>query len=115
MGCYRCGARQVDPVRGASPWRRGVRGGEQVLVCPECQRDRDWTAELDQCPGCGSTALVRRLGTTVCRGCGREWTQAPTAADHIGRDGRTELQREVAAALDRAFGRAEQKMPQSPA
>jgi hypothetical protein len=114
MGCYRCGARQVDPVRGASPWRRGVRLGEQVLVCPDCQRDRDWTAELDQCPGCGSTALVRRLGMTVCRGCGREWTQAATATPTpTQRDGRTELQMEVAAALDRAFGRAHQNSPQS--
>ena len=32
MPCYRCGTRQVDPVRGHSPWRRGVKGDEQVLV-----------------------------------------------------------------------------------
>ena len=32
MPCYRCGARQVDPVRGHSPWRRGVKDDEQVLV-----------------------------------------------------------------------------------
>ncbi|MET0740092.1 MAG: hypothetical protein ABWZ26_00890, partial [Candidatus Nanopelagicales bacterium] len=74
----------------------------------------DWTADLDQCSGCGSTALVRRLGLTVCRACGREWTQAPTESTRDPeRDGRTELQREVAAALERAFGRADQISPQS--
>jgi hypothetical protein len=67
--CYRCGARQDDPVRGASPWRRGVRADEQVLICPDCQQHSSWQDELDRCPVCGSTALIRRLGTTVCRDC----------------------------------------------
>ncbi|HEX6327824.1 MAG TPA: hypothetical protein VFZ72_14735 [Jiangellaceae bacterium] len=67
--CYRCGARQTDPVRGTSPWRRGVRADEQVLVCPDCQQNSSWLDDLDRCPVCGSTALFRRLGATVCREC----------------------------------------------
>jgi hypothetical protein len=67
--CYRCGARQIDPVRGTSPWRRGVRADEQVLVCPDCQQNSSWLDDLDRCPVCGSTALFRRLGATVCREC----------------------------------------------
>jgi hypothetical protein len=72
MPCHRCGARQTDPVRGASPWRRGVRRGEQVLVCPDCQRGRDWTADLARCGACGSSRLVRVLGRTECKDCGAE-------------------------------------------
>jgi len=49
MPCYRCGARQVDPDRGESPWRRGVRADRQVLICPGCQSSFDWVAELDHC------------------------------------------------------------------
>ena len=71
MPCYRCGARQVDPVRGqVSPWRRGVKGDEQVLICPACQAAADWTGDLDKCPQCGSVHLVRRLGEVECRDCG---------------------------------------------
>lgn len=70
MPCELCGARQTDPVRGASPWKRGVRAGVQVLICPECQAGRDWAGELDPCPACGSTALVKALGETRCRSCG---------------------------------------------
>jgi len=77
MPCHRCGARQTDPVRGASPWRRGVRAGEQVLVCPECQKDRDWTADLARCASCGSARLVRVLGNTQCKDCGAEDQVAP--------------------------------------
>jgi hypothetical protein len=69
MPCYRCGARQVDPVRGQSPWKRGVRGDQQVLVCPDCQAAHEWTADLDRCAKCGSTRLVRRLGEAECRDC----------------------------------------------
>lgn len=71
MPCHSCGARQTDPVRGASPWKRGVRGGVQVLICPDCQLDPDWARDLDRCPACGSTALIRTLGDTSCRGCAR--------------------------------------------
>jgi hypothetical protein len=71
MPCYRCGARQVDPARGPSPWKRGVRGSRQVLICPQCQSGRDWASDLDRCPQCGSVRLVRRLGDAECRDCGQ--------------------------------------------
>jgi hypothetical protein len=70
MPCYRCGARQVDPDRGESPWKRGVRADRQVLVCPACQSSVDWAGELDRCPVCSSVHLVRRLGEVECRDCG---------------------------------------------
>jgi hypothetical protein len=70
MPCYRCGARQVDPDRGESPWKRGVRADRQVLICPACQSSVDWAAELDRCPVCSSVHLVRRLGEAECRDCG---------------------------------------------
>src|SRR4051794_30864693 len=69
MPCYRCGARQTDPGKGPSPWKRGVIHDEQVLVCPECQAAHDWVADLDRCTSCGSTMLVRSLGETRCRAC----------------------------------------------
>jgi hypothetical protein len=70
MPCYRCGTRQVDPDRGESPWKRGVRAGHQILVCPACQASVNWAAELDRCPVCESAHLVRRLGEVECRDCG---------------------------------------------
>jgi ribosomal protein L37AE/L43A len=70
MPCYRCGTRQVDPARGSSPWLRGVRADRQVLICPDCQADGGWLTELDRCPACTSTHLVRRLGEVECRDCG---------------------------------------------
>jgi hypothetical protein len=70
MPCYRCGVRQVDPDRGESPWRRGVRDDRQVLICPACQSSFDWMADLDRCPVCSSVHLVRRLGEVECRDCG---------------------------------------------
>jgi hypothetical protein len=70
MACYRCGMRQVDPARGHSPWQRGVRDDQQVLICPTCQGMHDWKADLDQCGRCGSVRLVRRLGEVECRDCG---------------------------------------------
>jgi hypothetical protein len=78
MACYRCGTRQVDPARGHSPWQRGVRSDQQVLICPTCQGIHDWKADLDQCGRCGSVRLVRRLGETECRDCG--FVPAPEAA-----------------------------------
>jgi hypothetical protein len=78
MPCYRCGARQVDPGRGESPWRRGVRADRQVLICPDCQSSVDWLAELDRCPVCASAHLVRRLGEVECRDCG--FVSEPTDA-----------------------------------
>ena len=70
MPCYRCGARQVDPDRGESPWKRGVRADRQILICPACQSSVDWVGELDQCPVCASVHMVRRLGEVECRDCG---------------------------------------------
>ena len=70
MPCYRCGVRQTDPGRGPSPWKRGVRRDSQVLICPGCQADADWTADLDRCARCASVHLVRRLGEVECRDCG---------------------------------------------
>lgn len=106
MGCYVCGARQTDPARGDSPWQRGVAGGEQVLGCPDCQASGSWVASLDRCAACGSTALVRRLGETVCRACGHTGDAVPPDSPPPRQAAeRAELAAEVAAALDRAFGR----------
>jgi hypothetical protein len=84
MACYRCGTRQVDPVRGHSPWQRGVRGNQQVLICPTCQGIHDWKTDLDQCGRCGSVRLVRRLGEAECRDCGHVATpEAAAVAEAI--------------------------------
>jgi hypothetical protein len=80
MPCYRCGARQVDPDRGESPWKRGVRADRQVLICPACQSSVDWSAELDRCPVCSSVHLVRRLGEAECRDCGDVREPSPSPA-----------------------------------
>ena len=101
MPCYRCHQRQADPIKGPSPWKRGVVDGEQVLVCPDCQRGRDWQAELDHCDECGSAQLVRVLGDTRCKACG-----------HITADGAPDraaprdegLAADVSDALARRFG-----------
>ncbi|NRQ31112.1 hypothetical protein HII36_04580 [Nonomuraea sp. NN258] len=103
MPCYRCGARQTDPVRGASPWKRGVRDETQVLICPDCQRLHD--LDLDTCGTCGSTTLICRLGEVECRSCGavrmaRSDALAGTVAPPPG------LSAEVEAALNRVLGRA---------
>ncbi|HEU5034482.1 MAG TPA: hypothetical protein VFT62_06965 [Mycobacteriales bacterium] len=99
MPCYRCGARQSDPGKGPSPWKRGVIHDEQVLVCPDCQRTHDWVADLDRCESCGSTMLVRALGETRCRQC--SFTK-PAAGEPAG-SGDARLADEVAAALRRHF------------
>ncbi len=111
MPCYRCQRRQDDPARGASPWKRGVLAGEQVLVCPDCQRGRDWTAELDRCGKCGSTTLVRTLGETVCRSCGISGTSTAPALSAASMPESTNpegsaLSEEVRAALDRVLRRS---------
>jgi hypothetical protein len=105
VGCLRCGRRQVDPASGPSPWKRGVRRGLQVLVCPECQTD-GWTDLLDHCGGCGSTALVRRLGEASCRACGAVDEVVASSVDGL-RDsstGRDALAADVASAVDRVLG-----------
>jgi ribosomal protein L40E len=116
MPCYRCGTRQVDPVRGHSPWRRAVQHDEQVLVCPKCQATGDWTADMDKCPKCGSVHLVRRLGEVECRDCG---AVVPPTAEPAAGPGPTSppgqavpggrapgLSEEVALALERVLGRS---------
>jgi hypothetical protein len=82
MPCYRCGSRQVDPDRGESPWKRGVRDDRQVLVCPACQASFDWMADLDRCQVCGSPHLVRRLGEVECKDCGS--VREPAAVPAVG-------------------------------
>ncbi|MEQ4725446.1 hypothetical protein [Nonomuraea sp. B19D2] len=104
MPCYRCGARQTDPVRGASPWQRGVRKETQVLICPDCQRLHD--LDLDSCSTCGSAALICRLGEVECRSCGAvrmARSDALTASSVAPPPG---LSAEVEAALNRVLGRA---------
>jgi hypothetical protein len=105
MGCVVCGARQTDPARGASPWQRGVVRGVQVLGCPGCQKSGAWAAALDRCASCGSTALVRRLGETVCRSCGHAGDGVPAESAAGAPPGSGSLADEVSAALDRFFGR----------
>ncbi|HVE97929.1 MAG TPA: hypothetical protein VNA12_01990 [Mycobacteriales bacterium] len=102
MPCYRCARVQTDPGRGASPWKRGVVRDEQVLVCPDCQAQHDWMADLDTCAGCGSTRLVRSLGATRCQQCGH-------VADDTEPGGPTTpvpgpLAAQVSAALRKVFG-----------
>ena len=98
MPCYRCSARQTDPDRGASPWRRGVVGGEQVLVCPACQAAYDWRSDLDRCEACGAAELGKRLGIVTCRGCGFEAQAAGGAAGRA-----PGLADDVAEAIERTF------------
>lgn len=112
MPCVWCLARQTDPGRGPSPWKSGVRAERQVLICPDCQRDRDWTADLDRCAACGSTMLGRRLGETRCRGCGHVGPgmsagddPAPGSTSAARPDDAADLADEVAAALARLFHR----------
>ncbi|MPZ91900.1 MAG: hypothetical protein GEU68_09770 [Actinobacteria bacterium] len=77
MPCYRCGRIQTDPVKGASPWGRGVVEGAQILICPECQTsDPEWPRSLDACPRCGGTRLSVVMGSIVCRSCNADWTGA---------------------------------------
>lgn len=105
MGCHVCGTRQTDPVRGASPWQRGVVGGVHVLGCPACQASGECAKVLDRCAACGSTALLRRLGETACRACGHvgDGVAADGAPPPPERDAAASLSDEVAAALDRMF------------
>jgi hypothetical protein len=103
MPCFRCGARQTDPIRGASPWKRGVRDERQVLVCPQCQATAEWTTDLDRCTTCHSPALVCRLGEIECRDCGHVRTaDRPTDPVAPGAPG---LSEEVEAALSRVLRR----------
>jgi len=109
MPCYRCGVRQSDPERGKSPWRRGVRHDQLVLVCPACQESGDWTADLESCTRCGSAHLIRRLGQVECLDCGLvrepESVLVPSPAGARDIEGDATLAEEVGRALDRLLGR----------
>ncbi len=113
MPCYRCGTRQVDPDRGESPWRRGVRGDRQVLICPGCQTAADWAAELDRCQVCASIRLVRRLGEVECRDCGAVGQRAEAGgSDGSMADGAAAgLADEVERALAKVLGPSRQRPP----
>jgi hypothetical protein len=101
MPCYLCAARQTDPGKGPSDWKRGVVRGAQVLVCPSCQLGHDWTADLDRCAACDSTMLVRALGETRCKACG----SARVVDDGRGGSPADQtLAADVSAALRRHFG-----------
>ncbi|MEU4574854.1 hypothetical protein ACBI99_08735 [Nonomuraea sp. ATR24] len=106
MPCYRCGARQTDPVRGASPWKRAVRRERQVLICPDCQRLHD--LDLESCGSCGSTSMICRLGEVECRSCGAVRTARALVDPEalIGSGAPPGLSAEVEAALNRVLGRA---------
>jgi hypothetical protein len=114
MPCYRCGTRQVDPDRGQSPWKRGVRAERQVLICPGCQASFDWAADIDRCAVCGGVHLVRRLGEIECRDCGHvgEPAAIPDGGHGLGQDARGPggetpgLAEDVERALARVLGRA---------
>jgi hypothetical protein len=120
MPCFRCHTRQTDPVRGASPWRRAVVAGEQVLFCPPCQQVTGWSDGLDRCAACGSTHLAKALGALSCRDCGREISPASAGSDLPDPGCRSPqgsvrsqpvsappgLRDEVEAALARVLGRA---------
>jgi len=98
MPCFNCGARQSDPIRGASPWIRGVRADRQVLVCPACRLQAD--LDLDRCAECASTELVCRLGEVECRACGHVREAQPVDKIIAGAPG---LSDEVAEALSRVL------------
>lgn len=108
MPCFRCGTRQTDLERGPSPWRRAVRDGRQVLVCPDCQDGEQWRDAVEACPACGSLDLTRRLGQTVCTHCLTLVHDAritdPVVVEPVTID--AALARDVADAIERTLGRA---------
>jgi uncharacterized Zn finger protein (UPF0148 family) len=81
--------------------------GEQVLACPECQRDPAWVADLDHCPNCDSVRLSKALGVVRCSACG--WSgelgesAEPVAAAAPAASGDDRLAADVQAALDRVL------------
>ena len=103
MPCFSCGARQSDPERGPSPWKRGVVREHLVLVCPACQRRPGWSAELQSCARCESVHLIRRLDQVECLDCRLIRDAAPD--DAPGHGGDAALAAEVASALSRVLRR----------
>jgi hypothetical protein len=111
MSCYRCGTRQVDPIRGSSPWQRGVRADRQVLICPGCQAAGDWMAELDRCPVCSSVHLVRRLGEVECRDCGAVGESAVPASVSASFGAADDLPSGLAEEVEQALARVLRRSP----
>lgn len=76
-GCALCSRSTYDPDKRGVPWVRAVADSRQVLICPECQRERaDWASALDRCEVCDGTRLSAMLGQIVCRACGHATAQA---------------------------------------
>jgi hypothetical protein len=103
MPCHRCGARQGDPVRGPSPWKRGVVAGEQVLICPACQGGDSWQEGLDRCPSCESVRLSKTLGTVRCGQCGWSGETGAESTAPAAESADARLAADVQAALSRRF------------
>src|ERR1700712_2478393 len=101
MPCQRCGARQGDPSRGPSSWKRAVAAGEQVLVCPTCQQDAGWQTGMDRCPSCDGVRLSKTLGVLRCSGCG--WAAEASEPPEPFAVADDKLADEVSAALGRVF------------
>jgi hypothetical protein len=108
--CYRCGTRQADPEAGkSSPWRRGVVGEHQVLICPNCASTA--LADLSRCGRCGSAHLIKRLDQVECLDCRQvrdaepQQRDAPHPASAATAARGTDLAAEVARALERVLGR----------
>lgn len=73
--CLYCATEATDPGKGPSAWARAVIDDEQVLVCPQCQKQRpNWRDDAEACPECGSKRLYKALGDKVCRQCGHQWS-----------------------------------------
>jgi len=104
--CFGCGARQADPARGPSPWRRGVVEGSQVLLCPRCQVSGGWDERLDACPSCGSLRLSKALGSVRCSACGAVHQPSPPAEEGEAAtvDGDVPTPDEIGAAVSRVLG-----------
>jgi hypothetical protein len=78
-----------------------VRDDRLVLVCPACQEDGDWTADLEHCSRCDSAHLIRRLGQVECLDCGMVREPAATLVPPASSGTDPSLADEVGRALDR--------------
>jgi hypothetical protein len=93
----------VDPEAGkSSPWRRGVVGEHQVLVCPACVSTA--LDDLSRCSRCGSAHLIRRLDQVECLDC-RLIRDAESESAARPDSRASDLAAEVARALDKVLGR----------
>lgn len=74
-----------------------------MLICPDCQVQGEEALQLDACPACRSTRLVRVLGETTCRQCGAAVPGDPER--DVDRATGTEPVAGLAAEIDRALDR----------